>query len=140
MKQLAMLTRPVSLLRLEGGALLLIALLVYAHLDAPWVMFALLFLVPDLSAVGYLAGSQAGAITYNLAHTTVPAAILAAGSILSGNMVMLTLATIWFAHISIDRFMGYGLKEADAFGHTHLGMKGSAQVPQIAPAHRGTAT
>ncbi|HJU52615.1 MAG TPA: DUF4260 family protein, partial [Acidimicrobiia bacterium] len=27
----------------------------------------------------------------------------------------------WLAHIGLDRFLGYGLKYADAFGHTHLG-------------------
>ena len=49
-------TGPVRLLlRLEGLALLIAALLFYARLDESWWMFAILFLVPDLSMLAYLA-------------------------------------------------------------------------------------
>jgi hypothetical protein len=39
------------------------------------------------------------------------------------------LAVIWLAHIGFDRLMGYGLKYATAFGHTHLGMLGTQSQP-----------
>jgi hypothetical protein len=32
----------------------------------------------------------------------------------------LQIALIWGAHIGMDRAVGYGLKYADAFKHTHL--------------------
>jgi hypothetical protein len=31
---------------------------------------------------------------------------------------------IWFAHIGMDRLLGYGLKEDTGFRHTHLGLIG----------------
>jgi hypothetical protein len=34
----------------------------------------------------------------------------------------LRLALVWFAHIGMDRALGYGLKYDDAFTHTHLGI------------------
>ncbi len=49
---------PLWLLRLEGAALLLAAAGLYAHLGQPWWLFLVLFLVPDLSMLGYL-GSPA---------------------------------------------------------------------------------
>src|SRR3954470_22529461 len=33
-------------------------------------------------------------------------------------------ALIWFAHIGLDRALGYGLKYDDSFQHTHLGWIG----------------
>src|SRR5882672_2456799 len=47
---------PLALLRLEGAAALAGAALAYSALGGRWSMFALLFLVPDLSMLGYLAG------------------------------------------------------------------------------------
>jgi hypothetical protein len=38
------------------------------------------------------------------------------------------LALIWVAHIGFDRLLGYGLKYASAFGHTHLGARGQANA------------
>jgi hypothetical protein len=34
------------------------------------------------------------------------------------------VAIVWFAHIGLDRALGYGLKYADGFQHTHLGTIG----------------
>ena len=31
------------------------------------------------------------------------------------------LALAWGFHIAVDRLLGYGLKFADRFSHTHLG-------------------
>ncbi len=49
------------LLRLEGLALLIAAVWFYIRLDMSWEMFAILFLVPDLSMLGYLADERIGA-------------------------------------------------------------------------------
>ena len=111
------LLRPAALLRLEGAALLLAALLSYRHLGASWWLFALLLLFPDLGALGYLAGKRLGAVCYNAMHTSsVPALLLLLG-LLTATPLALAIATIWFAHIGMDRLVGYGLKEAEAVTH-----------------------
>lgn len=110
------------LLRLEGLALFGLALGAYFWLGSePWWLFVVLFLAPDLSFLGYLAGPRAGAIAYNVAHATVgPLALLAIGAVTGSNLAV-SLALIWLAHIGIDRAIGYGLKYATGFGFTHLG-------------------
>jgi hypothetical protein len=99
-----------TLLRIEGGILLLASVLFYRHLGGSWLLFAVTLLFPDLGAVGYLLSPRAGAIGYNAVHTyTLPAALLGAG-LLSGHPLALAVATIWFAHIGMDRLVGYRLK------------------------------
>ena len=74
--------------------------------------------------IGYLAGRRVGAICYNSAHTTLlPWALLLAGYF-SGNSLALAIALIWFAHIGVDRALGYGLKYVTGFKDTHLGSIG----------------
>lgn len=122
--------RPVrSLLRLEGAAVAVAGLLVWAGLDGGWWKFALLFLVPDLSMAGYLWGSRVGAAVYNAAHSyALPLMLSLAGGMLDHRALMLTGA-IWIAHIGFDRALGYGLKFASGFRDTHLGPVGREPLP-----------
>lgn len=114
------------LLQLEGLALFLASLGLYAKLGASWKMFLILFLVPDLSMVLFVAGPRMGAFAYNTMHTTLgPIAVIAAGYFL-GQPLVLELGLIWAAHVGIDRALGFGLKYATAFGDTHLGRIGRA--------------
>ena len=53
---------------------------------------------------------------YNLFHNYTLPAVLAAYGVLGGNTLAVSLALIWFAHIGMDRLLGYGLKYADSFG------------------------
>ena len=48
---------------------------------------------------------------------------LALGSVglLTGNTLEIQLALIWFAHIGMDRAIGYGLKLETGFSDTTLG-------------------
>lgn len=118
------LARPGLLLRLEGLALFVAALALYAHLGGGWVLAVVLFLSPDLAALGYLLGPRIGAACYNLVHTDVlPVALGLAGlfGALGGLPVATTLALIWLMHIGFDRLFGYGLKYPTAFKDTHLG-------------------
>jgi hypothetical protein len=69
---------------------------------------------PDLSALGYLVGNRPGATTYNIAHVGVLPALLAMCGLLAGNALLVSLALIWFAHLGMDRLMGYGLKDPPA--------------------------
>ncbi|MGA7323719.1 MAG: DUF4260 domain-containing protein [Rhodomicrobium sp.] len=112
-----------TVLRLEGLAVFAIACAAYSQTGAGWLLFAALFLAPDLSFLGYLAGRNAGAIAYNAVHSFIlPLALLAAG--IFGYPELKPYAFIWLAHIGFDRALGYGLKYGSAFGHTHLGLVG----------------
>jgi hypothetical protein len=112
------------LLRLEGLTLFAGMVLLYAVWGGSWWVFALLFLVPDLSFAAYLAGPRTGAIVYNAAHSyLLPVALMTAGFALPEPLI-LSFAMIWLAHIGIDRALGYGLKYEAGFGFTHLGRIG----------------
>jgi len=112
------------LLRLEGLAVAAVSALLYAHTGASWWLFAALWLAPDLSMLGYLAGSCWGARVYNAVHTYAVPAVLALGALLLHAHAALAVALIWANHIGVDRTLGYGLKYGDGFGWTHLGRAG----------------
>jgi hypothetical protein len=116
----------ILLQRLEGAAMLGLGIVAYAWLGQSWWIFALLFLLPDLSMLGYLRGATTGMYSYNLIHTYVAPALLALLGLAVGP-VAYGLAAIWTAHIGLDRMLGYGLKHAEGFGHTHLGLVGKAR-------------
>ncbi|MBR1160540.1 DUF4260 domain-containing protein [Bradyrhizobium elkanii] len=118
-----------TLLRLEGLVLFLGMTLLYAQWEGSWLVYVLLFLVPDLSFAAYLAGPRVGAIVYNAAHSYLaPVALMTLGFAAAAPLV-LSIAMIWLAHIGIDRALGYGLKYSKGFGFTHLGRIGKAQEP-----------
>jgi hypothetical protein len=106
-------------LRLEGVVVLVLAALLYRRGGHSWLLFALLFLTPDLSFAGYLAGPRVGAWAYNVAHSYVGPALAAAAAILTGRPPVAAL--IWAAHVGFDRALGYGLKYPSGFATTHLG-------------------
>jgi len=113
-----------TLLRLEGLTLFAGMTSVYAFWGGPWGLYAVLFLAPDLSFLGYLAGPKIGAWVYNAMHSTiVPMAMLTVGFGFAPPL-LLSLALIWLAHIGFDRALGYGLKYRSGFGFTHLGRIG----------------
>ncbi len=113
-----------AMLRLEGLALLAGALLLYRGLGGGGMLFLWLFLAPDLSFLGYVFGQRAGAIAYNAAHSTIGPLLLAAGGWALGLQLPIGVAAIWAAHVGFDHALGYGLKYADGFTHTHLGRIG----------------
>ena len=115
-----------TLLRLEGLAVLSVAVAAYASFGDSWGLFAALFLLPDLAFIAYLAGPRRGAMAYNATHSCVgPLGLLAAG-VLGAMPMLLAMALIWCAHIGFDRALGYGLKYAGGFNQTHLGTLGRA--------------
>ena len=116
---------PKLLLRLEGLGILALCVFLYHQTGESWWWFAGLFLAPDLSFLAYLAGRPAGTVAYNATHTELgPLALAAAG--LTILPVALPFALIWGAHVGWDRLVGYGLKYASSFDHTHLGPVGMA--------------
>jgi len=112
------------LLRLEGLTLFTGMVMLYASWGGSWLVFALLFFVPDLSFLAYLADARFGALVYNAAHSYMaPVALLTLGFGFASPLT-LSIALIWLAHIGIDRALGYGLKYSAGFGFTHLGRIG----------------
>lgn len=112
---------PRAWLRVEGLAALAAGAAVYLHLGGQLVWLVPLLLAVDVSMIGYLAGSRAGAVTYNLAHNwAVGLSVLGAAWWL-GLPVLALAGAILVAHTGMDRAAGYGLKYPTAFGDTHLG-------------------
>ena len=109
-------------LRLEGLAVLVLAVYLYARGGHSWVVFAALFFVPDISFAAYLAGPRIGAALYNVAHSYVGPLLVAVALLATGSTLMWAL--IWGAHIGFDRALGYGLKYPTGFRDTHLGQIG----------------
>ena len=115
-----MLTRPAVLLKMEDAVILFAALAAYSHFHFSWLFFAILFLAPDLSMFGYMAGPRVGAATYNLFHTLTPPLVLSVVGRSRHFPHLFALAIIWVAHIAMDRVLGYGLKYPTFFKDTHL--------------------
>ena len=82
-----------TLLRLEGLTLFLGMTMLYAVWGGSWWVYAVLFLVPDLSFAGYLAGPRIGAIVYNAAHSYMaPMALMTTGFGLASPLTLSTPA------------------------------------------------
>ena len=124
---------PVTWQRLEGAALALVALAAAVMLDGWWWPLAL-FLVFDLSALGYMAGTRIGAAAYNAGHALVGPSVMAGWALarwgfgVPGGRVAALVAAAWAFHVGVDRALGYGLKHADSFQHTHLGWIGRSRA------------
>lgn len=114
------LSLPNMLLRLEGLTVFIAAILLYANQQGSALAFILLILVPDVSMIGYKYNIRVGSIVYNTAHTYALPALLAGLGLVLNAPIALQIALIWFAHIGIDRTVGYGLKYPTDFKDTHL--------------------
>jgi hypothetical protein len=111
---------PAALLRVEGVALLVLSVMLYRVNGESWLLFGVLLLAPDLSMLGYLAGPQVGAAIYNAFHAYAMPAVVGALGMIFASPVAMAVALIWFAHIGMDRTVGYGLKYPSSFNDTHL--------------------
>lgn len=118
----------VTLLRLEGLVVAAATALLYARTGASWWLFAVLWLVPDLSMLGYVGKPCRAARIYNAFHTYLGPGVLGLSAyLLHAQNLLLPVALIWANHIGVDRLLGYGLKYSDGFGVTHLGLIGAAR-------------
>src|SRR5690348_2408323 len=99
--------KPVTaLLRLDGLAVGIAAIVAFAMVGGNWWLFALLILAPDLAFVGMLAGQRQGAIAYDLVHSYTWPLILIGAGLLTSVGWLLPVGLIWAAHIGIDRALG----------------------------------
>lgn len=114
------LDNPRLLLHLEGAVLFIIGILAYWHIGGNWFFFAATLLVPDLSALGYLANPVIGARAYNLFHLPLWPAIFVLVGWFGASMFPLSVGLIWFCHIGMDRAAGFGFKYPTEFKATHM--------------------
>ena len=118
------------LLRLEGLAVLLVAVGIYSQYGASWWLFAGIFLLPDVAMLGYLTSPKVGAWLHNSVHTYVMPLIFAGvafsfrATAAEYASLIGSITLIWIAHIGFDRALGFGLKRASGFKDTHLGRIG----------------
>jgi len=108
------------ILQLEGLIVLLGSIYFYQVLNGNWLMFAVLFFVPDVSMIGYLKNKKLGAALYNAGHNYILSALLVFAGISLENQLLTQLGLILFAHVGLDRLLGFGLKYHSHFKDTHL--------------------
>lgn len=111
-------------LRVEAFAILVASTTLFFLFGGELWVFVVLFFAPDLSFIGYAISRKAGAVFYNIAHSYALHAALAITGVLTGLAILWQIALILVAHAAFDRSLGYGLKYAAGFGHTHLGRIG----------------
>ncbi len=113
-----------NILKLEELAMFAICVYGLHLLNAPWWCYLLIVFGPDISMIGYVAGSQAGAGLYNLFHHKGFAILIYGFGLYTGYEALQVTGLILFGHSSMDRMFGYGLKYSTGFGFTHLGKIG----------------
>lgn len=116
------------LLKLEEVAIFLLCLFLFGKMNFVWWWFPALLFLPDIGMIGYIINPKIGAFTYNLLHFRFVASLVAIGSLITGNQYWQLSAIILFAHISLDRVLGYGLKYNNSFSNTHLGVIGKKET------------
>jgi Domain of unknown function (DUF4260) len=112
-----------AILKLEEAVMTIIGIyfLCIFSLGLPIWVWALLFFAPDISMLGYLINTKAGAIIYNLFHHRGIAVLVAIWGYFFHHDMLTSIGILLFAHASFDRVWGYGLKYPDSFKNTHLG-------------------
>lgn len=113
-----------NILRLEEAMQFGLALYLTYQLSFPGWLYAVLFLTPDVSMIGYLVNTRIGALTYNLFHHKGLAIAMYLVGVSTNAPVIMFIGLILFGHSAFDRMLGYGLKYPDNFKHTHLGWIG----------------
>lgn len=108
------------ILRIEGLAMAAVSAVLYTRTGASWWLFAALWLVPDLSMLGYLVSPCRGARIYNAFHTYTVPIVLGLLAVATNANALIPYSLIWVNHIAVDRLLGYGLKFSRGFGWTHL--------------------
>jgi hypothetical protein len=115
-----------QLLTLEEAAQLTAAIvaLYFMPFHFGWYVWVGLFLLPDVSMIGYFGGPRVGALVYNIVHHKALGVLLFLAGLFMNYEAVQLVGLLLFAHSAFDRMLGYGLKLPDSFQHTHLGMVG----------------
>lgn len=118
-----------SIQRGESVALAVAIGTAFVVVGYPWWALCALFLVFDLSALGFLAGPRVGAMAYNATHNYLGPAALALVPLLATTTdgpagAAGLVAGCWGFHVAVDRALGYGLRSTTNPSVTHLGAVG----------------
>ena len=108
-------------LRLEELGMFVFGIWLFSLLNYHWWWFLALILTPDFSMIGYAFGNKTGAFSYNLFHHRGLAILIYIIGNYSKIDALQLAGIVLFAHASLDRIFGYGLKYANGFKFTHLG-------------------
>jgi hypothetical protein len=108
-------------IKLEELGLFALGIYFFSQLEYQWWWFLVLILAPDVSMIGYVFGNKTGAFCYNLFHHRGVAIALYLIGIYFSNALIQLSGVVLFAHASMDRMLGYGLKYESGFKDTHLG-------------------
>lgn len=109
-----------TLLKSEELVQFLGAIYLFSQLNFAWWWFPALLLAPDLSMIGYAVNPAVGAVVYNIVHHKGLGISIGLLGLMLGNQNLMLAGIILFAHSSMDRALGYGLKYTDSFKHTSL--------------------
>ena len=114
-----------KLLKLEEVAMFALALLMFEQqCNLSWWWFWGCLLLLDLGMLGYLANARTGAYVYNFFHHKGVALLAYFIGTWFVYEPLVFAGILLFAHSSMDRVFGYGLKLATGFQDTHLGRIG----------------
>ena len=114
-----------NIIKLEELGMFILGIYLFSQLHFAWWWFLVLLLTPDISCVGYAFNNKIGAITYDLFHHKAVAILVYLSGIYFKNEIIQLVGVILFAHSSMDRMFGYGLKYFEGFKYTHLGNIGN---------------
>ena len=114
----------IKILKFESLVFFISTICAYYFIGSSWWLFFILLLVPDFFMIGYIKNSYVGATIYNIGHTYVLPVVMFGMFFLFDIVDFLPISIIWFAHISMDRMLGFGLKYDENFKDTHLGRIG----------------
>ncbi|HYG37339.1 MAG TPA: DUF4260 domain-containing protein [Cytophagales bacterium] len=113
-----------TILKTEELLMFILCIYFFSLMDYSWWLFPALILVPDVGLLGYAHNAKTGAIVYNIFHHKGIAILVGAFGILLNNQEVILTGIILFAHSSMDRMLGFGLKYKSSFDDTHLGSIG----------------
>jgi hypothetical protein len=120
---------PVWFQRVENAMIAALVAVAFVELGFSWWWLVVLFLLFDVSMVGYLHDPRLGAWAYNTVHSYIGPAACGVGAVVSASRGLAFVSLVWAFHIGIDRLLGYGLKLRDRFTSTHLGEIGPGRNP-----------
>lgn len=110
----------IILQRLEGLLVAAASSVFFVQQGFAWYWLLAIFLVFDVSMLGYVHHERTGALSYNLVHNyAIPLALVLLGVGFDFELGVF-IGLSWLFHVGVDRALGFGLKQGK-FKDTHLG-------------------
>lgn len=104
----------------ENLIALFLGIYFYYVFQGNWLIFMVLFLVPDISMAGYLINKRLGSYVYNLIHNYALAFLVLVVAAFTTNDFLAQISFILVAHVALDRVLGFGLKYPTHFKDSHM--------------------